>query len=168
VWQTAPYSGGTLLTLLALADWADDDGYCFPSIPMIAQKARLGESGAKYTVNRLIAEGALLRVEAGGEGRGHRSRYQISSQYLTPKALLNSPSRTSGKPCGKNRGQYSNRLVGERKGVSTHDRNKEEPSKNHQVNTVSLQNNSCMTCGGTGERASYFIPGRRVRCECQL
>jgi len=42
VWDCGRYEKGELLVLLALADWADDAGVCFPGVPKIAAKSRLG------------------------------------------------------------------------------------------------------------------------------
>lgn len=41
VWEHAPFKGGKLLILLALADFANERGICWPSIPTLAKKARL-------------------------------------------------------------------------------------------------------------------------------
>ncbi len=47
VWDGYPGGGSELLTLLALADWSDDDGHCFPSIQKIAEKGPTeGAAGA--------------------------------------------------------------------------------------------------------------------------
>ena len=43
VWELAPQQGGALLILLAMADFADEDGVCFPTLPTRAAKARLSE-----------------------------------------------------------------------------------------------------------------------------
>lgn len=41
VWEEFPGDGSELLAMLALADWSDDNGQCFPSISSIARKIRL-------------------------------------------------------------------------------------------------------------------------------
>ncbi len=38
VWESYPGGGSELLALLALADWSDDEGRCFPAIASIAKK----------------------------------------------------------------------------------------------------------------------------------
>lgn len=75
VWRIAPYSGGTLLVLLALADYADDYGICWPSQTDVAARARLTERQLRTTLRKLEKAGDLM-VHA-GRGRGNRTIYCI-------------------------------------------------------------------------------------------
>lgn len=75
VWDSAPYSGGTLLTLLALADYADDAGVCWPDQSSVARKARLTDRQVRNVLAEMVADGELLMHT--GRGRGGRSCYQI-------------------------------------------------------------------------------------------
>lgn len=75
VWDADRYAGGELLCLLALADWANDDGWAWPSIDRLAVKSRLSERQAIRVVAKLAREGALI-VER-GHGRGNTSRYRV-------------------------------------------------------------------------------------------
>lgn len=74
--------GNELLVLLAIADWADDDGVAFPSLEAIAAKARIARSTVQAVVGRLVALGEL---EATNRRSGQR---QTSNLYrvLTPVA----------------------------------------------------------------------------------
>src|ERR1700733_434815 len=53
VWAYSKASATPLLVLLCLADWADDDGECWPSISTIARKCRLKDD---RHVKRVIHE----------------------------------------------------------------------------------------------------------------
>jgi hypothetical protein len=64
-----------LLVLLALADWANDDGYCWPTISALATKARLSERAVQQILGRLTATGRIRRIQGGGRGRANR--YQV-------------------------------------------------------------------------------------------
>jgi hypothetical protein len=64
-----------LLILLALADWANDDGYCWPTISALATKARLSERAVQQILGRLTTTGRIRRIQGGGRGRANR--YQI-------------------------------------------------------------------------------------------
>ena len=66
VWSSAPVSGSELLVLLALADFADDGGECWPAIETLAAKARLKRRATQYAVRTLIDAGLLeVRPNAG-------------------------------------------------------------------------------------------------------
>jgi hypothetical protein len=80
VWQNAPYQEGTLLVLLALADWSDDDGKSFPSIPKLSIKARQSERNIRYALKRLEKDGVVAIKRA--VGRGNQSTYQINLAKL--------------------------------------------------------------------------------------
>lgn len=85
VWDGYPGGGGDLLALLALADWSDDGGKCYPSMAAIARKVRLSECQARRVVHRLI-EGGFLKVTANATGGATSRRYQIILDRLTPSA----------------------------------------------------------------------------------
>lgn len=84
VWDGYPGGGTELLALLALADWSDDEGRCFPSIKSIAKKIRLKERQAQRAVNKLINDGfvKVLSNKFGGPP-GSTRKYQIISNSLT-------------------------------------------------------------------------------------
>jgi hypothetical protein len=60
-------------TLLALADRADEDGKCWPSVPTLARKCRTGESTIRRHIKALTALG-VLRVK---HRMNDSSMYQI-------------------------------------------------------------------------------------------
>lgn len=53
------------VVLLAMADWADQNGRCYPSYRQIASKARVSRATAIAAVRELVALGELERVEHG-------------------------------------------------------------------------------------------------------
>ena len=75
VWRHGPKDGNDLLVLLAIADFADDEGYCWPSMASIAKKARMTERGARKIARRL-EEAGHLSCDVGG-GRGGSNRYRV-------------------------------------------------------------------------------------------
>ncbi len=74
------------LVLLALADWANDEGYCYPSIAKVARKTGVSER----TVQRVLrdAETAKLveRVEVIGKGCKYRltPRHSVTPDTVAP------------------------------------------------------------------------------------
>lgn len=57
---------GSLLILLALADWSDDEGFCFPSHRAICEKTGGSPSTVKRHLRELIRRGELERVSTQG------------------------------------------------------------------------------------------------------
>jgi|ERR1041385_3864030 hypothetical protein len=82
VWEYSPHSENTLLTFLALADWADEEGNCFPSMAKIAAKSRQSERNAQRCIHDLVEQGWITLVDVGG-GRGNRPTYQINIDKLS-------------------------------------------------------------------------------------
>lgn len=78
VWKSDAYSGGKLLVLLALADWASDDGtHIFPKMATLAQKARLSHRQAQNCIKQLRDDGVLEEVACARRGRGTEYRLII-------------------------------------------------------------------------------------------
>lgn len=84
VWEHYPCGGTELLSLLALADWSDDEGRCFPSMAAIAKKTRLQPRQAQRLVHKLIDDG-YVRVTGNkfGGAPGTTRQYQIVIDRLT-------------------------------------------------------------------------------------
>lgn len=59
-------ASGPKLVLLSLCDNANDQGECFPSIPMIAQRCSLSERAVQGHIQGLVDQGFLRRIERNG------------------------------------------------------------------------------------------------------
>lgn len=59
VWERSPAGASQLLVLLAIADNADDEGLAWPSMELIARKARMSERQVRRIVKELEASGEL-------------------------------------------------------------------------------------------------------------
>lgn len=78
LWESGPKNKTQLLVLLALADFANDEGHCWPSMATIAKKARLTDRGARKVVRQLEADGWLeVRI---GAGRHHCNVYTVKTE----------------------------------------------------------------------------------------
>lgn len=63
VWEHSEQKEGALLVLLALADFAHDDGtMAFPSIKTLAKKARLSDRSVQYALRKLEEDGEIERT----------------------------------------------------------------------------------------------------------
>lgn len=84
VWDSGAYAEGTLLVLLALADWANDDGgSVFPFVEQVAAKARLSTRQAQRALKTLREDGVLEPIKNTSGGRGRRVEYQINLERMT-------------------------------------------------------------------------------------
>ncbi len=86
VWRTELPSH-LKLTLLALADWANDEGICYPGQASIGQRCSTSERQARSNVSKLIELG-YVELE--------RRRFQSSNVYRISVELLEDRKQTSG------------------------------------------------------------------------
>lgn len=73
VWERQDTTPTQKLVLLALADWANDEGHCWPSIARLAQKSSLTTRCVQKTIRSLEDMGLIRREEISGKG----NRYWI-------------------------------------------------------------------------------------------
>lgn len=76
VWESSRQSGSALLTLLAIADNANDEGVAFPTQERIAEKVRMSVRQVRTIIHVLEESGELL-VTKERSGRFFRNRYRI-------------------------------------------------------------------------------------------
>ena len=81
VWKRANVSDYDLLILLALADWADDDGEnCYPKIDTISLKTRISRRTVFDSLKRLEKDKYITRIS--GPGAGHKNEYIVNISLL--------------------------------------------------------------------------------------
>lgn len=85
VWDSDHLKGSELLALLALSDFANDDGYCWPSANRLGKKIRLSERQAQRVLNSLEAQGFIETVNQGGIGARDSNTYRVIIAKLTEK-----------------------------------------------------------------------------------
>ncbi len=124
VWDGYPGGGTELLALLALADWSDDAGKCYPSISAIARKTRLSRSQAQRIVHQLIDDGFLVvTANALGGAPTQTRHYRIALDRLTGRADATRTSSThatgsahaqeGSHPCGERGSTHATQTVSE-------------------------------------------------------
>ena len=59
VWERSQHKGSALLLLLALADFANDTGECWPAVGTLAHKIRMSDRSVSRLLQTLIASGEL-------------------------------------------------------------------------------------------------------------
>lgn len=83
VWELS-LSSTEKLVLLALADCANDEGECWPSIATIGRKAGIGERSVQRSIQSLKDAGHLSRREVPGRG----CRYTIHPRHSATPATV--------------------------------------------------------------------------------
>lgn len=86
VWAHSRQESGNLLVLLALADYADDEGFCFPSVPSLAGRARITVRHCQRVLADLVASGELVKLEAGGGAKS--TRYRVIFKGPSPDTCV--------------------------------------------------------------------------------
>src|SRR3954447_13878277 len=81
VWKHSKAKDHQLLVLLALADMANDEGKCWPSIRTICQRCRISERSARGAVSQASANGELKILAQ--EGPNWVNVYQFTA-FATP------------------------------------------------------------------------------------
>jgi hypothetical protein len=76
VWHNSQQTGSALLVLLAIADHANDDGICWPSVARLARMARVSERQCQRLISQLVDAGELA-VERGGHGPKSTTVYRM-------------------------------------------------------------------------------------------
>ena len=98
VWDNFPRGGSDKLTMLAMADWCNDQGSSLhPSISTVAKKINLSDKQARLIIHRLISEGWLYVVgnEFGGNP-GMSRQYRMNVQKLsTPPMEVTPPAKVT-------------------------------------------------------------------------
>lgn len=83
VWEHYPKGGNELLTLLALADWADDTGGGIGLyVEVLMRKVRASRRTVQRTLRDLEADGWLKPTGSVMGGRGHAAEYRIPMAEL--------------------------------------------------------------------------------------
>ncbi|MDT7514680.1 helix-turn-helix domain-containing protein [Rhodoferax mekongensis] len=102
VWECSRHGGTELLALLALADFADDEGMAFPSVGTLARKCRLQPRRMNYILASLQESGELeIRANKGRLGT-NLYRIKLKSEGLHSSAGVHSGAgvhSTASPPC---------------------------------------------------------------------
>jgi len=103
VWEHSQMKGSLLLLLLAIADFANDDGIAYPGTPTLAKKIRMSERQVKRLRQKLYDAGELEYI-SGGTHKGDRLTVRVTS---CPKGDKLSAQRVTNRA---NKGDKSGKL----------------------------------------------------------
>ena len=97
VWEHSMATRDARLVLVKLADIANDDGYCWPSVGLLAKQTLLAEKTVRKALQKLNEIGELQTILRPGTS----SRYRISINPNAPLQKGNNPSPGRGTPPGR-------------------------------------------------------------------
>lgn len=89
------------LVLLALADCANDEGGCWPSMATLTKKCSKGERTVQAAIQALVKGGHLTREERPGKGclyTVHPRNNCAPAKSAPPQKLARTPAESAGKP----------------------------------------------------------------------
>lgn len=92
----SPYDGKALMVHLMLAYFANDEGFCWPSQPTLAYKARCTERYVRDIIATMQEDGWIEIVEYSTQHMSHRYRLLRGHKV---RAELSSPLTTSAEVC---------------------------------------------------------------------
>lgn len=105
IWANGPSRQSDRFVLLALADYANDEGECWPSIAGIMEKVCMSERGVQTVIRRLQADG-WLEISV-GSGRKNCNAYTIKNpagnaprRKCTPQMDAETPQMDAKNPAG--------------------------------------------------------------------
>lgn len=101
VWDLSNQRGNDLLMLLAIADFADDDGNAYPSVQTLAHKCRMQARNANKVLAALRASGELEIRQNEGPSGTNRYRIVLSLPSLskrTPPVQMDTLSKQTAPP----------------------------------------------------------------------
>lgn len=117
VWEHSKQKGSALLLLLALADFANDDGEAWPAVATLATKIRMSERYTQMLIGELVKAGEIAVRPPDG-------RYASNVYVVLAGVKPASPMKAAGVKPVSSRGEA--RLTGGVKPASP------DPSFNHQ------------------------------------
>lgn len=89
VWETSPARGTELFLLIALADFANDQGECWPGVETLARKIRATRRSVQRLLRNLEEAGLVTCLEGGGR---ESNRYLVHTRdKITPPPATPEP-----------------------------------------------------------------------------
>jgi len=96
VWEKSRHKGSDLLMMLAIADFADDDGRAYPAVPTLAAKCRTTPRHTNRILAGLRASGELeIRVNEGPRGT---NLYRVALDSIAPEGMTSTSPLTPTSP----------------------------------------------------------------------
>ena len=97
VWEDSPRKGSALLLLLAIADFANDQGEAWPSVDTLAKKCRMSRRNVQTLANDLAADGDItIQENAGPRGCNIYRLNDVGGAKFSPVQTSDRPASKGG------------------------------------------------------------------------
>ena len=161
VWEL-PLPDSEKIVLLALADCANDEGHCWPSMATLARKCSKSDRTVQAAIKALVEAGHLTRSEVPGKGCNytvHPRKDCTPEDASPPKPVRKTPEAASDKPS-------KNHHYEEEANASPSSRAKPKTlmSEDWEVPAVSELPPKARACAEQWTRASYETHGEAFKC----
>ena len=83
VWSSSAQTGGNLLLLLALADFCNDEGECWPSVLTLSKKARVTDRHVRRILRLLEESGEISKLETPGQNGTIRYKVNMGADKMS-------------------------------------------------------------------------------------
>ena len=87
IWDCTELTGGELLVMLAISDFANDKGFAWPSVETLARKARLSERQVQFLIRKLEAAHFLQIQPNAGQNGSNMYRVVTGVQFPHPEGV---------------------------------------------------------------------------------
>lgn len=141
VWDHSPYRDDSLIVHLALADWAGDDGVCWPKQETIAKKARCSVEHVRRVTRQMQIDG-YLEILRPSKGPGSSHQYRLKNP--TNGGVLTQDTIGDSMGIPHIEGRKTHKQEGEDPHLSPN--NRQEPSKEPSVSDATSQIIRCPYC----------------------
>ncbi len=133
VWGESPYEAKALLVHLALADFSNDQGECWPSQGTIAHKARCSVRYVRTVIEQMVQDGQIEVVHQGGNGKGDSSKYRLipTGKSVPPSDILGGTGKQVRGNTTTSKGELDDTLGGTGASIEP-SRTVKETVKNHR------------------------------------
>lgn len=100
IWEHSPAKGSELLLLLAIADFADDDGAAFPGVKRLAHKVRMTPRNVQILIRKCEDRGHLTVLQGCGvkteKGATNLYRLNLRGENFSPHLAQGMKKPTDG------------------------------------------------------------------------
>jgi hypothetical protein len=130
VWEHTKQTGYGKLLMLALAEFADADGRCWPSIETLAERIDVADRSVKRLIAQAESDGELSVCR--NAGRGNTNEYVILFAAKGDASVTINELEKGDTPVRKGDTSVTKGDTPVRKGDTPVTQNHQEPSNNHQ------------------------------------